>query len=106
MWKIDDNGNAYNPDTGEKIWCFKEHGNWFIHRTEFVKTKKWRGYEEKPFATFPKSYSEEYARESLFRHVDTLNLHAMFPNMSVKEERLELEARARDRKKLKMFSLF
>lgn len=106
MWKIDDDGNAFN-ERGEKIWLIMSpYGHLEIRRTELVETKKWRGFTKKMVASFPKNYSEDNAREFLFHHVDYLNLKPQYPPEKTREFFRELDARKKDRKKLKMFSLW
>ena len=105
MWKIDADGNASN-ELGEKMWLDERNGYLHIRRTEFVETKKFRGFVNKYVASFYKGFSVEDAREFLCRHVDRLNLKAELPYFAIKEINREVAARAKARKKSKMFSLW
>ena len=105
MWKIDADGNASN-ELGEKMWLDESNGYLIIRRTEFVETKKFRGFMNNYVASFYKGYPVEEAREFLFRHVDHLNLKAELPYFAIKEIYREVNARAKARKKSKMLSLW
>ena len=105
MWKIDSDGNAYN-ECGERIWLVEERGHLKILRTVWNNYEPFRGFTKHSIVVFPKNFSAEDAREFLFRRVDFLNLRAQLPQLTVKQIWAECDARARDRKKLKMLSLW
>ena len=106
MWKIDADGNAFNNVTCEKMWLDERNGYLHIRRTEFVETKKFRGFVNKYVASFYKGFSVEDAREFLCRHVDRLNLKAELPYFAITEINREVNARAKARRKSKMLSLW